>query len=51
MELRIKSVIGFGGRVPNALKYTPCGNYLVYPLGSFVVIKNVKVILHYNLLL
>ena len=43
MELRIKSVIGFGGKVQNALKYTPCGGYMVFPLGSFVVIRNVKV--------
>lgn len=43
MELKIKGVIGFGGKVANSLKYTPCGNYMVYPLGSFVVIKNIKV--------
>lgn len=30
------------GKVANTLKYTPCGNYIVYPMGSFVVIKNVK---------
>lgn len=42
MDLKIKSVIGFSGKIPNSLQYTPCGKYLVYPLGSFVVIKNVK---------
>ncbi len=26
----------------NCLHYTPCGKYLVYPLGSYVVIKNAK---------
>lgn len=42
LELKISSVIGFSGQVPNTLKYTPCGNYIVYPMGSFVVVKNVK---------
>lgn len=40
-ELRIKSVIGFNGKVLRGLHYTPCGKYIVYPLGSFIVIKNV----------
>ena len=39
-QLRIKSVIGFNGRVARSLHYTPCGKYVVFPLGSFVVIKN-----------
>ena len=42
MELKIKSVIGFSGEVPNSLHYTPCGKYIIYPLGSFVVLKNMK---------
>jgi len=29
------------GKVTGALSYTPCGRYIVYPLGSFVVIKNI----------
>jgi cilia- and flagella-associated protein 52 len=33
-------VIGFNGRVARSLHYTPCGKYIVFPLGSFVVIKN-----------
>lgn len=40
VELKIKAVIGFNGKVPNSLSYTPCGQYVVYPLGSFVVIKS-----------
>ena len=40
--LKIKSVIGFNGKVVNGLHYTPCGGYIVYPLGSFVVIKNLR---------
>jgi len=39
-QLRIKSVIGFNGKVNRAMHYTPCGKYLVYPLGSFIVVKN-----------
>ena len=38
--LKIKSVIGFNGKVNRALHYSPCGKYLVYPLGSFIVVKN-----------
>lgn len=30
----------FAGKVCDALHYTPCGKYVIYPLGSFVVIKN-----------
>ena len=30
------------GKVPNSLKYTPCGKYIIYALGSFVVIKSLK---------
>ena len=39
-NLQIQSVIGFSGKVPHSLHYTPCGRYIVYPLGSFVVLKN-----------
>lgn len=28
------------GKVPNALHYTPDGKYCVYPLGGFIVLKN-----------
>ena len=38
--LKIKSVIGFNGKVSRSLHYTPCGKYIVYPLGSFLVVKN-----------
>jgi len=41
-QLRIKAVIGFSGKVNRALHYSPCGKYLVYPLGSFVVLKNIR---------
>ncbi len=30
----------FEGKIAGALNYTPCGRYVVYPLGSFVVLKN-----------
>jgi WD40 repeat protein len=42
MDIKIKSVIGFSGKVLNGLKYTPDGRYVVFPLGSFVAIKNLK---------
>ncbi len=41
-SLKIKSVIGFNGKVSRALHYTPDGRYIVYPLGSFVVLKNIR---------
>lgn len=40
LELKIKSVIGFNGKIAGGLNYTPCGRYVVYPLGSFIVLKN-----------
>lgn len=40
VELKIKSTIGFNGKVSRALHISPCGKYIVYPLGSFVVLKN-----------
>jgi len=39
-DLRLESVIGFNGLVPNGLQYTPCGKFLCYPLGSIVVVRN-----------
>lgn len=42
IDLKIKSVIGFSGKVIDSIHYTSCGRYLVYPLGSFIVIKNLK---------
>ena len=39
-SLKIKSVIGFSGKVKSSLHYTPDGRYIIYPLGSFVVLKN-----------
>jgi WD40 repeat protein len=41
-DLKIKSVIGFTGKIVNGLKYTPCGQYLVYPLGAFIILKNIR---------
>jgi cilia- and flagella-associated protein 52 len=41
-ELKIKAVIGFSGKIVGALNYSPCGNYIVYPLGSFVVLRNLR---------
>jgi len=32
----------FSGSVPNGLQYTPCGKYIVYPLGSVVVVRSIS---------
>ena len=29
------------GKVPNAVHYSNCGQYIIYPLGSFIVLKNI----------
>lgn len=40
-DLPLKSVIGFSGKVSGGLKYTRCGKFLVFPLGSVVALKSV----------
>jgi len=42
VDLKISGVIGFTGEVSNGLFYTPCGGFVVYPLGSIIVVKNVE---------
>ena len=42
LDLKINSVIGFSGKVAGALNYSPCGQYVIYPLGSFCVVKHIK---------
>jgi cilia- and flagella-associated protein 52 len=32
----------FTGNVPNGLQYTPCGEYILYSLGSIVIMKAIK---------
>jgi WD40 repeat protein len=34
--------INISGKVYGALNYTPCGKYIIYPLGSFVVFKDLR---------
>jgi cilia- and flagella-associated protein 52 len=29
------------GKISGSLHYTPCGRYIVYPLGSFIVLKDI----------
>jgi len=41
-KLRLKSVIGFNGKIPNTLTYTRDNEYVVYPLGTFIVLKHLK---------
>jgi len=40
-ELGLNSVIGFNGTVSNGLQYTPCGNFIFYPLGSIIVLRSI----------
>jgi WD40 repeat protein len=42
IDLKIKAVIGFSGKVPGGLQYSADGKYIVFPLGTFVCVKNVK---------
>jgi len=42
IDLKISGVIGFSGEVANGLTYSPCGNYVLYPLGSAIIVKNAK---------
>lgn len=41
VDLNLSSVIGFSGNVPQGLQHTPCGQYVVYPLGSNIVVRNI----------
>jgi len=38
--LVLEGMLGFNGRVPNGLHYTPDGTHIVYPLGSMVIVQN-----------
>ena len=40
--LSLKSVIGFTGYVPSGMHYTPCGKFVVFPLGSVVVLRSLS---------
>jgi len=39
-DLILESVIGFSGSVGSGLQHTPCGKYVVHPLGSVVVMRS-----------
>ena len=41
-QLKIKAVIGLSGKIQNSITYTSDGKYILYPLGSFIVFKNIK---------
>lgn len=41
-DMKIKSVIGFNGKLLDGIHYTVDGNHLVYALGPYVVFKNVQ---------
>eukprot|EP00941_MAST-03F_sp_MAST-3F-sp1_P006102 g6102.t1 len=40
-ELVLDAVIGFGGNVRRGLIYHPSGRFVLYPLGTTIVIKNI----------
>lgn len=40
--LSLKSAIGFSGSVAGGLRYTPCGKFVLFPLGSVVVLRSLK---------
>ena len=40
--LDLKSIIGFEGRVRDGLVYHPDGEFILYPLGATIVVKNVR---------
>lgn len=39
-NLRLESVVGFGGDVPAGLIAHPDGVHIIYPLGSTIIVKN-----------
>ena len=42
LSLSLKSAIGFSGNVASGLHYTPCGKFVVFPLGSVVVLRSLS---------
>ena len=41
-KLELLAVMGYGGNVPNGLLCHPDGVHMIYPLGSTIVVKNLK---------
>jgi len=41
-QLELEAVIGFGGRVPNGLIYHPDGKTQIYPMGTAIVLKDLR---------
>lgn len=39
-DLELEGVIGLSGSVMGGVRHSPCGAYVLYPLGSNVVVKN-----------
>ena len=40
--ITLKSAIGFNGSVNGGLHYTPCGQFVIFPLGSVVVLRSLS---------
>jgi hypothetical protein len=41
-SLHIKSCVGFNGKIPAGLNYSDCGEFAIYPLGTFIMLKSNK---------
>ena len=39
--MTLRFLITLLGKVQRALHITPCGKYILYPLGCFIVLKNI----------
>ena len=42
LMLQMKSCVGFSGDVLDALKYSSDGRFAIYPVGSYIAIKNLS---------
>ena len=40
--ITLKSAIGFNGSINSGLHYTPCGQFVIFPLGSVVVLRSLS---------
>ncbi|CAM9441910.1 unnamed protein product [Chrysoparadoxa australica] len=42
LDLNIEACIGFTGSVIGGLKCTPCGNFVLYPLGKMMIVRSLS---------
>ena len=41
VDLELEAVIGFGGNIKSGLIYHPNGRFIIYPIGTMIVIKDI----------